>query len=146
MEEPILPTVPGEKPKRPSLLTILCNLSFIGSGMNFFSSIVIASFYGSFTEIAKTLAEKYTLPGIDIILESPPAFFFTSGLLYAASFLGVMLMWNLRKIGFHVYTIAQILLILAPMYFLKLPGPSLFDIIFSGMFVILYGVNLKNMH
>ena len=145
MEEPILPTVPTENPKRPNILTILCILSFIGSGMNFFSSIVIAAFYGSFTEIAKTLAEKYTLPGIDIILESPPAFFFTSGILYAGSFLGALLMWNLRKIGFHVYTIAQILLILAPMYFLKLPGPSLFDIIFSGMFVILYGVNLKYM-
>ena len=146
MEDPILPTVPGEKPKRPNLVTVLCILSFIGSGMNFFSSIVIAAFYDSFTEIAKTLAEKFSLPGIDVILESPPAFFFTSGLLYAGSFAGALLMWNLRKIGFHVYTIAQILLVLAPMYFLKLPGPSLFDIIFSGMFVLLYSVNLKNMH
>ncbi len=143
MEEPILPAVPEAKPKRPNLLTVLCILTFVGSGMNFFSSIVIAAFYNTFTEVARTLAEKFSIPGIDMILESPPSFFFTSGILYAISFAGAMLMWNLKKIGFHVYTIAQILLILAPMYFLKLPGPSLFDILFSGMFVILYSVNLK---
>jgi hypothetical protein len=146
MEEPILPIVPDEKQKRPGLLTVLCILTFVGSGMNFFSSIIIATFYGAFTEVARTLAEKFSLPGIDLILESPPAFFFTSGVLYLASLAGALLMWNLRKTGFHIYTISQILLILAPMYFLKLQGPSLFDIIFSGMFVVLYAVNLKNLH
>jgi hypothetical protein len=145
MEEPILPAVPEAKPKRPNLLTVLCILTFIGSGMNFFSSIVIAAFYNSFTEVVRTLAEKFSIPGIDLILESPPSFFFTSGILYVFSFAGAFLMWNLKKIGFHVYTIAQILLILAPMYFLNLPGPSLFDILFSGMFVILYSINLKNL-
>jgi len=145
MEE--LPDQPEQavKPKRPNLLTILCILTFIGSGMNFFSSIMIATFYSAFTEIAQTFAEKFNLPGIDMILEAPPSFFLVSGILYVFSFTGALMMWNFRKTGFHVYTVAQILLIIAPMYFLRMPGPSLFDIILSGMFVILYGVNMKNL-
>jgi len=145
MEE--LPNQPEQpiKPKRSNLLTILCILTFIGSGMNFFSSIIIAAFYSTFTEIAQTFAEKFSLPGIDLILESPPAFFLISGITYTFSFAGALLMWNFRKTGFHLYTIAQIILIIIPMYFLKMPAPSMFDIILSGIFVILYGVNLKNL-
>jgi len=145
MEE--IPNQPEQavKPKRPNLLTILCILTFIGSGMNFFSSIMIAAFYEAFTEVAKTFAEKFNLPGIDLILEAPPSFFLVSGFLYIFSFAGALLMWNFRKTGFHVYTIAQILLIIAPMYFLKMSGPSLFDIVLSGIFVILYGVNMKKL-
>jgi len=142
-----LPNKPEQvvRSKRPNLLTILCILTFVGSGMNFFSSIMIASFYDVFTEFAMTVAEKFNLPGIDTLLEAPPAFFLVSGFLYIFSFAGALIMWNLRKTGFHVYTVAQILLIIAPMYFLKMPGPSLFDIILSGTFVILYGVSMKNL-
>lgn len=130
---------------RPNLLTILCILTFINSGLTFISSIFIGVFFDQFTVIATDLANLYKIPGLEMITEGKPAFFFVNAVLYAVSGSGAFIMWNLKKNGFHVYTIAQILLILAPMYFFNLPGPSVFDIIISGTFVVLYSTHLKLM-
>ena len=80
-----------------------------------------------------------------MITEGRPVFFFITALLYAVTVGGAILMWNLRKNGFHIYTIAQILQVLAPMYFYHLPSPSFLDIIISGTFVMLYAMHLKIM-
>jgi len=145
MEEQLLPPTPEAKTQRARVLTILCILTFIGSGMNLVSGFMIAAFYDAFVVVAETFAEKFKLPGMEIILESRPVFFLTSGLFYTASLTGAILMWNLKKAGFHVYTIAQILLLFSPMYFLKMQGPSMPDLLISGTFVILYSLNLKSM-
>ena len=145
MEENLLPLLPETNKKRPNLLTVLCILTFIGSGMNMFSSLVIASFYDIFVQIAQEFAEKFTLPGIDMLLEARPLFFLVSGICYAGSIVGAILMMRLKKAGFHVYTIFQILLVLAPMYFMHYSGPGIPDLLFSALFVILYSMNLKYM-
>jgi len=114
--------------------------------MNAFSSLMIAAFFEPFQVIAADLAEKFTLPGLDIMLNATPVFFLASGLLYIGSLTGALLMWKLRKTGFHTYTIAQILLLIAPVYFLKLPSPSILDLVLSGLFIILYSTQLKSMN
>ena len=136
---------PPPKVSRPNLLTILCILTFINGGLTFVSSIFVGTFFEQFVVIATDFAEKFKLPGLEMITEGRPLFFFVNALLYGVSVAGALMMWNLKKNGFHVYTIAQILLILSPMYFFQLPGPSIFDIIFSGTFVMLYASNLKMM-
>jgi len=113
--------------------------------MNLFSSMFIAAFYDSYTEIVMMFAEKFDLSGIEAMLEAKPSFFLVTGLFYAGSLSGATLMFRMKKTGFHVYTICQILLILAPMYFLQLPSPGLFEMLFTGIFVLLYGLNLKFM-
>ncbi len=145
MEEQLLPPTPETKPQRTRLLTILCILTFIGSGMNLVSNFMIATFYETFVVVAETFSEKFNLPGMEMIIESRPVFFLTTGFFYAASLIGALLMWKLKKSGFHVYTIAQILLVIAPMYFLKMPGPSMPDLLLSGTFILLYSINLKTM-
>ena len=135
----------ANKPKRSSLLNILCILTFIGSGMNFISSLMIALFYDQFILIAESINKSFHLPGLEMILEGKSVFFAVSALIYLGSIAGAILMWKLKKAGFHIYTIFQILLILSPMYFFHLPIPSFFDIILSGIFVILYSSNLKYM-
>jgi len=134
-----------KKPNRPNLLNILCILTFIGSGMNFISSLMISVFYDQFTILADSISKSFHLPELDMILEGKSTFFAVSALIYAGCISGAILMWRLKKAGFHVYTIFQILLILSPMYFFHLPSPSLFDIILSGGFIILYSSNLKYM-
>ena len=136
---------PDAKPQRPTLLTVLCILTFIGSGMNLFSSMVIAGFYNVFVEIAREFAKKFNIPGIDLLLETKPLFFFVSGIFYAGSLVGAVLMMRLKKAGFHVYTIFQILLVIAPMYFMHLTTPGLPELLFSGLFILLYSINLKFM-
>lgn len=137
--------VPETKPKRPNLLTTLCILTFIGSGMNLFSSLVIAGFYDIFVEIAQEFSQKFNIPGMEQILEARPIYFVVSAVFYAVSIAGAILMLQLKKIGFHVYTIAQILLVIAPMYFMHLPGPGVPELLFSGLFILLYSMNLKIM-
>lgn len=131
--------------KRPLLLTVLCILTFIGSGLNIFSSLFIGFFFEQFVSVALEIAEKFNLPGVEAITQAPRAFFYSSALFYIGSLAGAVLMWNLKKVGFHMYTVSQILLIIAPMYFMKLQGPSLLDVILSALFVILYSIHLRLM-
>ena len=145
MEELSPAPQPETTAKRTNLLTVLCILTFIGSGMNMVSSLFIAGFYEYFTEVATLLAEKFNWPGIGAMLEVKPSFFLISGLFYAGAIAGAVLMFRLRKVGFHVYTISQILLVLAPMYFMNLRGPAFLDILLSGTFVLLYATQLKTM-
>jgi hypothetical protein len=145
MEELPSPTLPETKPQRPTLLTVLCILTFIGSGMNLFSGLVIAGFYDVFVEVAKEFGKKFNLPGIDLLLETKPLFFLVTAIFYAGSLAGAVMMMRLKKTGFHVYTVFQILLILAPMYFMHLASPGLPELIFSGLFILLYSTNLKFM-
>lgn len=145
MDEPALQLLPETKPKRPTLLTVLCILTFISSGLNIFSGLFIAGFYDAFVVVAGELAKKLNFPGIDLLLEMKPLYFLVTALLYIGSLSGAILMMRLKKIGFHVYAVFQILLILAQMYFLHLPSPDFFEIIFSGLFILLYSMNLKIM-
>ena len=137
---------PGPPPvTRPNLLTILCILTFINGGLTLISSIFVGAFFVQFVAIATDFATRFKLPGLEMITEGRPLFFFVNAVLYTVSVAVAILMWQLKKIGFHIYTTAQILLILSPMYFFHLPGPSIFDIILSGTFVILYSTHLKLM-
>ena len=145
MEETTPQILPENKPLRPVLLTVLCILTFIGSGMNLFSSFVIAGFYDVFVEVAREFSKKFNIPGIDLLLETKPVYFLVTGLFYACSLVGAILMMRLKKAGFHVYTICQILLVLAPMYFMHLSSPGFPEMLFSGLFIFLYSMNLKIM-
>ncbi len=145
MEELTQPQLPEAQPKRTTMLTTLCILTFIGSGMQLFSSLVIAGFYDLFVQIAQEFAEKFKMPGMEQLREVKPLFFVISALLYAGSVAGAVFMMRMKKTGFHIYTISQILLILSPMYFMHLSSPGAFDILFSGLFIFLYSMNLKFM-
>ena len=145
MEEQNSPILPENKPRRPSLLTVLCILTFIGSGMNLFSSLVIANFHDVFVEIAQEFAKKFSIPGIDLLLEMSPLYFIVSGIFYAGSVTGAVFMMLLKKTGFHLYAISQILLVLTPMYFMHLSSPGIPELLFTGLFIFLYSMNLKFM-
>jgi hypothetical protein len=137
--------LPDTKQQRPTLLTVLCILTFIGSGMNLFSSLIIAGFYELFMEIVQEFGQKFNFPGTELLLEMKPAFFLVNAIFYAGSLVGAIFMMQLKKTGFHIYTIAQVLLLLAPMYFLNLSAPGLPELLFTGIFVLLYGMHLKIM-
>lgn len=145
MEELTPETRPATPAVRPTVLTVLCILTFVGSGMNLFSSLVIAGFYDSFLEVAGEFGRKFNIPGMELLEQMTPAYFLSTGVLYAVSIAGAIFMMKLRKAGFHIYTISQILLLLTPMYFLKTPGPDTVQLIFSGLFILLYSRHFKLM-
>lgn len=131
--------------KRPNLLTVLCILTFIGSGLNAFSNLMVFFFFKASMEFAGTIVKTYKLPGLDLFFTAKPVYFAVTAAINALAVAGAVRMWQMRKQGFHIYTVAQILVILAPMYFFRLPGPDFFSIIVAAVFVMLYGSNLKKM-
>jgi hypothetical protein len=143
-EQQILPET-GSKEKRPNLLTILCILTFIGSGLNAFSNLMVFIFFDASMKFAAELVKAFKMPGMDLFLNATPIYFVVTALINAIAVGGAIQMWQLRKLGFHIYTVSQILVILAPMFFFHFPGPDFFSIVLCGIFVLLYSYNLKKM-
>ena len=143
-EQQMLPDV-QEQEKRPTLLIVLCILTFIGSGLNAFSNLMVFIFYDASMKFAAEMVKALKISGMDIFLSTKPAYFAATSLISVVAVAGAILMWQARKLGFHIYTISQILVILAPMYFFRLPGPDLFSVLLSGIFVLLYSTCLKKM-
>ena len=133
----------NEQAKRPELLTVLCILTFIGSGLGVLSNFFVSTSYSSVQELAASGVLKF--PGMDIFLSIDQSYFVTGFILFSVSLFGAYKMWKLKKIGFHFYTIAQILLLIVPYMYISNNGFPYFGFIISATFVILYGKNLKYM-
>jgi len=143
-EQQILPATESGK-KRPNLLTILCILTFIYSGLSAVSNLMVFIFFDASMKFAAELVKAFKLPGMDLLLNVRPVYFAATASINALAVAGAIIMWQLKKLGFHIYTISQILVILAPMYFFRFPGPDFFSILLSAAFVLLYSSNLKKM-
>ena len=151
--------------QRPGLLTALCILTFIGSGFSVLNNLMgmvmspIKNFFGPEffemvrDEIDEEPARQFVEQALEIgqkalehIFEISLAQFF----LYAASLTGAILMFQLKKLGFYIYTIAQVLLLFVPAVFvgfnLFINIGILFSSIFTILFIALYAINLNKMN
>jgi len=63
--------------------------------------------------------------------------------LAAASFYGVLQMWNLKKQGFFIYAGVQVAMIVVTLAFGG--GFSIFGVAITALFIGLYYMNLKKM-
>jgi len=140
---------PQENKKRPDLLSILCILTFIGSGIGAFSNLITALSYNTIVEIVENgeLPSMYDMmtDNIVLILSGGPYYFMLSFIFFGTSLLGAIYMWKLKRIGFHFYTISQILILILPALFLQGKGISLYSFFFTGLFIGLYAINLRAM-
>jgi hypothetical protein len=145
MEEQQMLPATESKEKRPTMLTVLCILTFIGSGLNAFSNMMVFIFFDASMKFAAEMLKVFKITGMDQFLAVKPGYFAATSGINALAVAGAIWMWQLRKPGFHIYTISQILVIIAPMYFFHLPTPDFFSILLSGIFVMLYSSYLKKM-
>lgn len=129
---------------RPDLLTILCILSFIGSGMGAVSNLFYAVNYSTVQDM-KDHPLIVDFPGMDIIMSLPENYFVLSFILYSVSLFGAILMWRLKKIGFHFYTMAQIFLLFLPTLYPQFPDFPILSLIITILFIVLYASNLRYM-
>lgn len=154
--------------KRPVFLTVLCILTFVGSGLGFLSAL-----YGLLVqksvEASTRAMQQIKLPSgngnamlnsmIDHMDEMHKWTMLSNYLSLGATILGLtgaLLMWNLRKAGFFIYTVGQVLPLITlfcmysvlkdiPMMgFAMIIGAAL-SAIFAIGFVVMYGLNLKHM-
>lgn len=143
MEEQTINKNPQDN-QRPLLLTVLCILTFIGSGLGALSNFMITTSYEETMALMEESERKWPL--IDMFVRAGYGFFLTGTILYSTSLLGAIQMWKLRKIGFHLYLVSQILIIVLPfLYISGYPFPYL-DIIVTIIFVLLYARHLNIMH
>ncbi len=165
----------SEPEKRPSFLTWLCILTFIGSGW------AIVSHIWSYTTAAKTstmfsqnvdikkdstLQKDTATIAIDkkhsslegnikasfskILQEDNIRKIAIGGLIAALLTLtGALFMWHLKKQGFYIYILGVVVGILVPFYIfgndLIAVGASSFANFFGLVFIALYALNLKSM-
>lgn len=156
--------------KRPTFLTVLCILTFIGSGWGILSELFSLITAGMVNQSVQM--EQYT-QAMDQLADSGVSSSFISGLLSSSqeviqasmmyrtqiavcglilsviSLIGALLMFRLKRIGFYFYTAAQVLMLgITPIFigFSLITITSLiFSAIFALLFIILYAVNLKYM-
>lgn len=160
-----------ESNKRPVFLTVLCILSFVTIGFGLMSSILalingpvsgemmdesLTDMYAmlSFYEeqgltfmvdfIQKTIDSSYYLNNETFYLNQALGFI---GLV--VGLIGVVFMFQQKKIGYHLYIIYSILPVITLYLVLPLELISTVFIVvslfFSGIFCLLYGLNLKHM-
>lgn len=129
-------------------LCILLVMSIIYGSMNFFSNLSMAVALPTINKIFS--ANPGLLPAeMNTLWERmsalPRSYFAVMGLLSALSVVGCILMWNLRRSGYHCYAIAQLLLILVPLLFLGKGYMGLGDVMFTALFLFIYYRMLKNL-
>jgi len=145
-----LPTSDNNTPTRPELLKVLCILTFIGSGLSLISNTMMFLTIDVIRESFENggfdfLAETMNFEGLEILVNVSRSYFIIHAIIFSISIYGAYLMWNLKKVGFHFYTVAQILLIIITQVFIpELPFP-LFEIMISLVFITFYARNLKFM-
>jgi hypothetical protein len=145
-----LETISEGKPKRPALLVVLCILTFFGSGASALANTVmyitiddwkLAYENGLFDNLKSLLQED----ALEVLMNISPNFYLIQAVLYFISLGGALLMWNLQKPGFHLYAIAQILLLIS--YNMYVPDASfpVFPLLLTITFILLYYRNLSVM-
>jgi hypothetical protein len=134
--------------KRPELLTILCILTFVGSGSSFVANGFL---YLMFDQVKEIIGQQEELSflgseiNLSFLLEIKPVFFFIQAALYFLSVMGAYQMFKLRKVGFHLYAVSQILLLIIPKVFIPVLPFPFFELVVSTVFIFLYYKNLKFM-
>lgn len=114
--------------KRPTFLTVLCILSYIGCAIQLLGS----------------LGRLKTTLGIVTLLAA------------IICFVGVLMMWKLKKTGFYIYVVGEVVPIISGIIIVGASGLFSFaggfmamimalSYIFPIAFLIMYGLNLKHL-
>lgn len=155
---------------RPTFLTIVCILSFVGLGWAIVNNLFTLAFSstGSWlydllqTELEKALNEaSRTDPAAAVFLENifegilqvigHLSLLGAVGLICSVvALIGVIFMWGLKKMGFYLYVGAKVLLIVFPLILLGHNFVAILiafsSMIGAALFITLYALNFKHLH
>lgn len=148
--------------KRPLGMTILLVLSLtnaiyqiISALFTFFLMPVLKEMYenGQFEELMEgfmssldpTMLETM-MDNLAIQLAVNPFYYLIMALLYAGSLVGVLKMFKLQRLGFHIYSISQLLILIAEVAFIysKMPQSPFFNAFLTTLlFILIYHLFFK---
>lgn len=147
--------------KRPTFLTVLCILTFVGAGISLVSSMVNYFNYSSMASTGNLLGglggegTDQLSASIGALAESFGMNFeklatvsLIQALINIPILIGALLMWKQKKIGFYVYTVFELVQPIIPLVMgLGMLGGMMagVGILFAIVFIVLYALNLKHM-
>jgi len=145
--EPILYENPYEKNKRPGFLTFLCVLTFIGSGFALLSNMLMPVFAPMLLEFLRG-SSAASVPGAlesyEKLVATPIWQFYISALFCATSLLGAIYMLKMKKIGFHIYVISQLIIFAIGQFLISsISTPNYFGLFITLLFIGLYTIYYK---
>lgn len=119
--------------ERPTFLTVLCILTFIGSGLAIIGGLLSTVLSGALELLGGQIPSPF-----DMLVPETGLFVGIVLLLAAvASLVGAIKMWKLQKLGFMIYAAAQVVALVL--------GFGVMSLIFTGLFIGLYYMNLKHL-
>lgn len=135
--------------ERKRYLHIVLILTFIGSGMSLLSNLMMGLMLPSLNTLNdaggfQQWPEIYT-EALEMSLARPQAYYLVGAVLYALSLAGAIMMWQLRKNGFHFYVMAQLLLMAVNIIFLGREGINLGDVMLTVLFIAYYYLLLRGL-
>lgn len=135
-----------EQLKRPATLSVLCILTFIFSGLGCLSSIFTPLYADTIIEFMKTSPEfdEEAMADTLKLLNAGWGYYILTLVLTVGSLVGAILMWKLKKNGFHFYAFSNLALLFVPTLVLGM-SISWFAIILSAAFIGMYAMHLKYM-
>ena len=144
-----------KKTERPTFLTVLCILSYIGVGIAVITSLVAitAGKAGSmFMNAAKDI-EGMETSGMETASKGLKYASTVSGVSLISALVvlvGVIMMWKLKKTGYYIYIVGEIAPVIASFLLIGMAGffggfMAMIGLIFPVLFIILYGLNVKHM-
>ena len=148
--EEMMPELPK---KRPTVLTIICILSSVNAALNAFTNLMAFLFYKLFNTILSDDNEELMsmsqmfgnewdemLKTYRVFFSTDRIYFIMNALVWIGSFIGVSMMWKLKKNGFHIYTISQILVLILSTIFIynRTGGSPVMDVLMTAIFVVWY--------
>ncbi len=150
---------------RPVLLTVLCVLTFIGSGFGVFGNLMAvfitpfldfinpSIFDEAFSQLRNTPADQFAKQALDmalVVIDNYLAITLSKFLMYGLSLVGAIMMFQMKKIGFYLYIAAQVgFLIIGPVFLgwnLFVSMAMFISAFFSALFIALYGINFKHLN
>lgn len=146
-------------PKRNGAMTFVLILSMIGSGWSILANMIsglsysivstmmesndgklpdeLTNLYSEIGNVDPTIMNEMFL----MFLNIPQYHYFLIALFSALSFTGIILMWKMRKTGFHFYTLAQLMILLLTAILGK-AYIGVGDIMMTLLFIAFYAMNI----
>lgn len=120
--------------ERPTFLTVLCILTFVGSGLGVLFSLLAVVGMGTLLSYLGSMGGA---------AGGGTAYFIALLVIAGGSLYGALQMWGLKKIGFFIYTGANVVGLILPLFFGL--GFSFFGAVITIAFVVMYYLNMKFM-
>ncbi|MBO6026351.1 MAG: hypothetical protein J6P73_03815 [Bacteroidales bacterium] len=148
--------------KRPVGMTFLLVLSILNACLQIFSNLFMYitmpvmktmtdngeledAFAPFFSMIDESMVENFNST-IEVWMNVPPYYFLITGLLFVGSLVGAVKMLRLQRLGFHIYSISQMLILIVAVAFVysHMPQNPFFSVFLTTvMFILIYHLYFK---